>query len=393
MNDIYETFPPRREDMKILMHMVSLSARGGAERTLLGLAAELTRRGHTVSISVCDPEGTPSAYPVPSDIKVIYLTPKRDLWWALSPLCKELKYHTALKEHVGSQPYDIILGWARYGGAMVGWLPTHIKAARLAAIRTLPHGTGSIPLSIKGLVEYFYTRWSYARADGLFMQLPQFKEVIPEAWQEKCAIIPNAVEFPQDPLPEEGVKENLVIAVARMVGRKRLSDVVRGFAIFHKQHPDWTLEIWGEGKPRARRKLHKLIERSGLSDAARLMGITRDIGSVYARARVLCHPSRSEGMSNSVTEAMARGLTVIGCSDCRGMGNLIQDQQTGYLITGHGKDASLSEKIGHALSDLAADPAKADHLGQNAQQYIIKEYAPQRVYDLWEEKLALRVGP
>lgn len=376
--------------MKLLIHLKSLSTRGGAERAVVGLAGELVRRGHEVAISVCDPRGSEPAYPIPDGVRMVWLAPERIRWYQRPLDAAKMLYQQALKRHVRDNDYDIILGWLRYGAAQVGWLPRSVRARRMGAMRNLPYGIGRPPPGkLKTFVKFYHRRAGYARTDRIFVQMPQFFDMMPPEWQAKACVIPNAVEIPDTTGPAYDSRARLIVAVARLVDVKRHDHLIRGFARFHKAHPDWKLEIWGaEGRHPRRDMLQGLIDRHGLGDSAALMGLTQDIEAVYNRARILAHPSAREGMSNSVTEAMALGLPVMASADCAGMETLIRDGESGVMIRGEDGGQPLDVQISDALTALAADPARAQRLGQAGRQRMIDRFAPQVVYDLWERELS-----
>ncbi len=374
--------------MKLLIHIKSLSTRGGAERAVLKLADDLARRGHEVAISVCHPAGTEHAYPIPDTIKVIYLGTENIRWYERPLAAAKLLNQRALKRYIRKTEYDVILGWLRYGAAQVGLLPKDIKAIRMGAMRNVPYGVGPPPKDVKGFFKFYHRRMGYARNEKIFVQMPQFYDVLPPKWREKSCVIPNAVEVPETKGPDYGSREKLIIAVARLVDVKRLDHLVRGFALFHKVFPDWKLEIWGqEGRQPRRDTLQKLINDLGVGKHARLMGVSQDMESIYKRARIMAHPSEREGMSNSVTEALARGIPVIAAADCAGMDMLIKDGESGLLIAGAAGVEPLAEQISHALQRLVSNPQEAIRLGQGGRQHMIKTFAPKIIYDKWEQEL------
>lgn len=371
--------------MKILFHLKSLSIKGGAEKAALSLAAELNRRGHTVDISLC--RDTAIAYPVPDDVKVLPLKPengpKRSLSARLHP------YQRPLQHLVETGNYDAVVGWLKYGGGMVGWLPKG-RAVRILAMRNFPYNLDRKPSLPWKWPKHRHRQKGFASVDRYFVQMPQFVEMLPGAWRSRAHVIPNAVPPPHvDPVSYDS-KPKLIVAVARLVRVKRLEALIEGFALFHGAHPDWRLEIWGDSKPERlsnRKELSAIIERRGLAQSVQLMGVTDDIEQVYARARIMAHPSQKEGMSNSIAEAMARGLAVIAASDCVGMDEMIRNGDTGILVDGGDGAEPLPEQICRALSKLADDDAYAANLGQRAQDHILSEFSAAAVYDRWESEL------
>jgi len=74
---------------------------------------------------------------------------------------------------------------------------------------------------------------------------------------------------------------------------------------------------------------------------------------------VLIAPSRSEGMSNTLLEAMASGLAILA-SDVGGNRALLQDGVTARLAP------PAIEALTRALTELLADPTCRARLGERA---------------------------
>ena len=98
--------------------------------------------------------------------------------------------------------------------------------------------------------------------------------------------------------------------------------------------------------------------------------------------------SYSEGMPNTLIEAMCMGLPVIS-TDCRcgGPAELIEDGVNGYLIPpGDGK--ALEERLRILLSDRE----KAEKMGRNASK-LLEEYRPEHVDRTWMDYLLSFLPP
>ena len=102
-----------------------------------------------------------------------------------------------------------------------------------------------------------------------------------------------------------------VIILSRLVKEKGVYELLNAFSLVVKKHPDWTLTIAGDGP-----------ELNGLKSMANELDIANNIfflGYVsgedkykaLTQANVFCLPSYSEGMPNSVLEALAVGHTVV----------------------------------------------------------------------------------
>lgn len=104
---------------------------------------------------------------------------------------------------------------------------------------------------------------------------------------------------------------------------------------------DFQYVIAGKGKLET--DLRQLAEMGGVSDRVHFLGFRTDMADLYKAADIFVFPSKREGLSVSLTEAMAAGLPVV-CSRIRGNTDLVKDGKNGFLF--NPEDAEeLAEKI------------------------------------------------
>ena len=83
---------------------------------------------------------------------------------------------------------------------------------------------------------------------------------------------------------------------------------------------------WAAGK-----ELRQQNSANGPGSRVKIMGIAHKPAEVYASAQIYCLPSDFEGFPNSVLEAMAAGLPVVGFASCRGLAGVVNNGETGLL--------------------------------------------------------------
>jgi len=117
------------------------------------------------------------------------------------------------------------------------------------------------------------------------------------------------------------------------------------------------------------------------------VGHQEDVYRFLAVTDVFVLPSRKEGVSNALLEAMSQGLPVIAADDELG-GNreVVRDGVDGYLV-GLGDSVRFAE----ALLRLLSDPKLRRDVGRRARCRIEQEFSLQRITDryleLYEELL------
>ncbi|HET6561104.1 MAG TPA: glycosyltransferase [Marmoricola sp.] len=149
--------------------------------------------------------------------------------------------------------------------------------------------------------------------------------------------------------PYEGARstcENQVVVAAGRLSRSKGFDVlVDAWAEVAKSHPDWCLQIWGEGH--LEDELSRQIEKSGLSRQVRLMGWSPSLQAEMAEASVFVLSSRAEGYPRVILEAMACGLPVVSTDCPSGPREMITSGVDGVLVPNQDPQA-----LAAALSDM-----------------------------------------
>jgi glycosyltransferase involved in cell wall biosynthesis len=120
-------------------------------------------------------------------------------------------------------------------------------------------------------------------------------------------------------------REPFLLAVSTLHPHKNLDGLLRAFAEFHREHPEFRLTVCGlhgffTGP------LHELRERLGLAAEVDFPGwIPREeLHSLYARAWAFIYPSFFEGFGLPVLEALAAGVPT-ACSDIEPMAGIAGD--------------------------------------------------------------------
>jgi len=100
------------------------------------------------------------------------------------------------------------------------------------------------------------------------------------------------------------------------------------------------------------------------------------------KSNIVIHPSRFEGMSNVILEAMSCGKCVI--SSYQSSSGIITNYKDGILM----KRLSSSEII-NSLDKVSSNRVLITNIGLNAINTIKNKYSESRVYELWSKTLKL----
>jgi len=150
--------------------------------------------------------------------------------------------------------------------------------------------------------------------------------------------------------PPEAV---IIGSVGRMQAVKDPLNLVRAFLRLLREMPAaWQrlrLVMIGDGP--LRREAGALLEAEGARGLVWLPGARDDIPALLRAMDVFVLPSRAEGISNTILEAMATALPVVA-TDVGGNGELIEEGRTGVLVPS-ADPAALALAIGRYLNDPA----------------------------------------
>lgn len=252
------------------------------------------------------------------------------------------------------------------------------------------------------LVDRWTMRW-VARFQAL-------SRAVADSWVEEVAIprdrivvIPRGVDAGEarsaesrqqvraELLAELGLDEEafLILNIGRQVAQKGQIHAIRAMPSVLDQVPSAAFVSAGsEGGATA--VLREDIDRLGIDDRVRFLGVRDDIPRLLAAGDVFVFPSLYEGLGVSLLEAMAAGLACV-TTDRRPMTEVVSHEVNGLVAP-----ARDSSAIASALIRLARDPDLRSRLGSQARRDVIARYdsddVARQVEALFLETLNLAPG-
>jgi glycosyltransferase involved in cell wall biosynthesis len=250
-------------------------------------------------------------------------------------------------------------------------------------------------------------------ADGIIAECPQDKADMAELYKAdpcKIKVIPcgfNPEEF--DPIPKQEARkklgwpehEKIILQLGRLVPRKGIETVIRGFAKFAKAHSSPTrLMIVGGNSPEPDPaitpeigRLQTIAHQEGVADSVHFTGqmARRWLGYCYSAADVFVTMPWYEPFGITPLEAMACGTPVIG-SDVGGIKYTVKHGTTGFLVPSQNTDA-LADCLREFFKNLEHHMAE---MGQEAIQWVHQftwHKIARKISNLYEEVHAPYVYP
>jgi glycosyltransferase involved in cell wall biosynthesis len=163
----------------------------------------------------------------------------------------------------------------------------------------------------------------------------------------------------------------VVGTIGRLDPVKDQTGLIAAFAGLARSETSAVVAIVGEGPSRA--ALEGEIGERGLADRVRLLGERRDIPALLRAFDVFVLPSRAEGMSNTILEAMATGLPVIA-TDVGGNPELVEPEMTGCLVPSGNPQA-----LETALRTYVADPHLRSLQGKAGRERVLQHFSLERM--------------
>ncbi len=181
-------------------------------------------------------------------------------------------------------------------------------------------------------------------------------------------------EILQQVRTELGKKENdfYLFIAARLVYQKGIDAIIKALPLLPV-----NVKFLIAGGGQDEQMLKDLAQELEVSDRVTFLGpLERDDVPKYRNIIVsdaFVHPSRSEGLGNSVLSAMAGRLPVIA-SQVGGLADFIFDGTDGRPATAWAVQPDSPEQIAEAVKDIIAHPDKVSERTQNARTMVEREY-------------------
>lgn len=357
--------------MKRIALFIGSLQKGGSERVMVNLAEHFHKNQYEVLLVTQYKKEV--EYDLAPEIRRVYSEPASEQLQG-GRLHNFIARFRTLRNIWKEYKPDVILSFLGKNNMMA------ISTSRFLPVKVVVSVRGEPTLEYAGKLLQAMAKFLFRFADGVVFQTKHAMEFFPKKIREKSAILPNPLNANFIRQQYKGERENVIVAAGRLDENKNHQMLIRAFANIADKYPETKLVIYGEGESRT--KLEQLIQELNLTERITLPGSVSNLADRMYRARVFVLTSDTEGMPNSLIEAMALGLTVISTDcPCGGPAALIKDGENGLLIPVRDEKA-LTDSLIKILSDLKY----ADKLGDSAFE-VAKEMHPDRVNSEWEKYL------
>lgn len=356
---------------RLLLYIPSLRG-GGAERVAVDLARRWAYDGHEI-ILVTQSDASTDAYQIDSRIHRVCLNTFEKTGFG-GHLTQVFRLRREIKRY---RP-DVVVGFLTSASIFAILAGMMLPCQVIATEHAYPPFQ-KLSKSWQRLRRRFYPKAAQVvtltQATANYLQ----KE-IPKA---KFTAIPNAVHWPLEEhepkiqMPKlEGKK--WLLAVGRLQPVKGFDLLIESFAKFADAYPEWDLLILGDGPERD--NLANQIERAGLHQRVFLVGRVGNMQWWYGKGDMFVLSSRSEGLSNSLQEAMSCGLPCVAFDCDVGPRELIRQGIDGYLV----KPSESVDALTQGIVRLINDPERINSYSKRAVD-MRDRYSMRRISGIWNE--------
>lgn len=170
-------------------------------------------------------------------------------------------------------------------------------------------------------------------------------------------------------LPDSTNGRPVVTTVGNIRRVKGHDVMIRAAAMIAPDFPEVTFNIAGAVlEPDYFKELESLVTELGLSGRFHFVGPIADLRQHLSEASIFVLPSRSEGFSNAIIEAMAAGRPVIA-TDVGGNSEAVLDGVNGTIVP-----PDDARSLAKAIAELLGNPARMKAMGDAGKAIVAKEF-------------------
>jgi sugar transferase (PEP-CTERM/EpsH1 system associated) len=259
-------------------------------------------------------------------------------------------------------------------------------AAKLAGVPRIVHSEHGRTFDDRQ-IRFFVQRLFSRKTDGIFAVSNELKSALTANIgipSDRIAVLYNGVDIDRFKLQDKaaarsalGINGNefVVGSVGRLAKVKNYPLLLRAFARVAK--PEMRLMLVGEGPERE--SLLALAISLGVESRVWLLGHRENVAEMLCAMDVFVLPSLSEGMSNTLLEALCVGVPVIA-SRVGGNSETIDDQLTGLLF-----DSGDENALTQHLENIVADPDLRTKLSSAGKAKIQEQFSITAMIDRYEQ--------
>lgn len=189
-----------------------------------------------------------------------------------------------------------------------------------------------------------------------------------------------------------GYQNKTITAIGRIDDKQKGFDTLTlAFRDVIKAHPDWHLDLYGNGS--AKSNIETIINNENIPNVL-VKPYTKNIVDVFNQTSIFVFPSRYEGYANTLVEALACGIPAITYNWYMGSEEIITHNKNGVIVKldnrlayFHGQTNDVDVKhLAQAINNLIDGEKQARAYSKNAIK-ICNSRNADKIFQQWDKLL------
>ena len=183
--------------------------------------------------------------------------------------------------------------------------------------------------------------------------------------QKKVCCIHNWIDLDIPRSEAYDIQSKRIVSAGRFGKEKGFDMLVKAFAPVAKKHPDWQLDLFGDGEMMP--VVKELVSELGLEKQVNLLGMRSDLAQRYRDYAMYVLPSYREGMPLVLLEAKANRLPIVSFDIMTGPREIVRHGVDGILV----KPYDLDE-MARAMCSLIEEESLRQAMSVRSQEDLDK---------------------
>lgn len=224
---------------------------------------------------------------------------------------------------------------------------------------------------------HFVRYYFYRFADAVTIQTENDKKILGNRLPNKI-VINNPLSYPI--FEGESEREDVILSIGHTKEWeiKGMDILIDAFALISDKHPGWVIKIAGGNTPETLLQLKNRIKEKGVEGRVHFIGFQKNIDQLMRKASIFALPSRIEGFSLSLTEALSQGCPAVAFR-IKGVISDVTANGHGTLLT---DDYSVAQ-FAKNLDDLMSDKNLRNLKSKEGREFV-KKYEINNIVSQWE---------
>lgn len=206
-------------------------------------------------------------------------------------------------------------------------------------------------------------------------QIPELYRMCGLKSSKKVYVIPNAIDIN---VHSSENKEKIVLWVGTFdYSVKRPDNMLRIWKIVEEQHPDWSLQMLGDGP--SLKEMQQMSKSLGLRHVDFKGRVVPD--EYYNKALIACVTSVHEAFSMIILEAQRVGCIPVVNNSFTSIPMLIKDNVNGCIVKAFDND-DFAKVLSALMDDNEMQQQVSRHAVENA-----KRFSLEKIYEQWAQLL------